>query len=304
MNILIVGGTGFIGSALTAALKKNHTITIASRTNLHQHSPCKTVYWHPQKPELLLDTLANSDVLINLAGAPINSVWTKRRKVAILQSRLETTRALVTILRTAPQKPHTFINASAVGYYGSRGEEIITEETPNGSGFLADVCKQWETEALKATERSLRVVLLRTGIILSMHGGMLPRIVLPMKLFVGASIGEPHQWIPWIHMTDVVRAIEFLIENTDIAGPVNLTAPQPSESRDFYRTLAQYLHRPLWFRIPPFIITSLFGEMGKELLLTSQRVLPAVLLHHGFKFQFENIGEALSNILAQRRRIE
>ncbi|MCX7983852.1 MAG: TIGR01777 family oxidoreductase [Bacteroidetes bacterium] len=298
MNILIFGGTGLIGSTIVPSLSKNHTVTVVTRKQYFTKLSSTYVLWDPQNLNTLLPFIEKSDILINLAGTPIVGYWTKRRKEKIIQSRITVTREVCTLLRKATQKPRLFINASAVGYYGSRGDDILTEHASKGKGFLAEVCSQWENEAQKASDFGLRVVLLRLGIVLSRYGGLFARIIMPMKLFGGITIGTTNQWIPWIHIDDVVGAIEYIIAVTSLSGAVNLVAPHPVLAKEFYTTIAKQLNRPLWFQISPNILARLTGEMGKELILGSQRAVPEKLCKVGYPFKFEYFLTAISDLLA------
>ncbi|MCX7985013.1 MAG: TIGR01777 family oxidoreductase [Bacteroidetes bacterium] len=298
MNILILGGTGLIGSALIPILSKSHTVVVATRRkSLSNINPY--IVWSEANPGILQPTIENSNVIINLAGTSIASLWTKKRKKSILQSRLRTTHLLTSILHSASRKPQLLINASAVGYYGSRKGETLTEESSKGAGFLAFVCEKWENEALKATNWGIRVILLRFGIVLSQKGGILSHIFPLMKVLGGFSIGTDNQWMSWININDVVRIIEYSLTASSLSGPVNAVAPYPIEAKQFYLLIARHLGCSRLLRFPPTIISVLFGEMGKELLLTSQYAIPQKLFTIGYRFQFEHFTDALHDILNQ-----
>jgi hypothetical protein len=297
MNILITGGTGFIGSALSVGLLSNgHNVIITSRhRNSLWYEDRGILKWRP--PDLIpKDIMSRIGAIVNLAGEPITSGrWTKARKDRILSSRIETTRAMVESMRAVKPVPGLLISASAIGYYGPRGDEYITEEDSPGEDFLAQVCKSWEEEALKAQDLGVRVVLLRIGIVLGSGGGALPRMALPFKLFLGGSIGSGRQWFSWIHIDDVVGIIRHIIENATITGPVNLTAPQPVTNKEFSSTLARVLGRPAWLPVPALILKIALGELA-DVLLTGQRVLPEKILKAGYKFKYPGIEEALRAI--------
>lgn len=297
MNTLITGGTGFIGSALSSGFLSNgHNVVITSR---HRdglwYEDRGILKWRP--PDLIpADIMSRINTVINLAGEPITSGrWTKARKDRILSSRIETTRAIVESMRAVKPVPGLLISASAIGYYGPRGGEYITEEGSPGEDFLAQVCKAWEEEALKAQDLGVRVVLLRIGIVLGPKGGALPRMALPFKLFLGGPIGSGRQWFSWIHMDDVVGIIRHIIENTTITGPVNLTAPQPVTNKEFSSALARVLNRPAWLPVPALLLRIALGELA-DILLTGQRVIPEKILKAGYKFKYQRIEEALRAI--------
>jgi hypothetical protein len=294
MNILITGGRGFIGSALSRELKgSGYNVTITTR---HRADSKDMLTWNP--PALIpTDILAKFDAIINLAGESIAAGrWTKKRKERIMSSRINTTRALVESIRNIPiKKPKILISASAIGYYGPHGDEYVTEETPPADDFLAEVCKRWEAEALKAQELDMRVVTVRIGGVLEADGGALARMVIPFKFFIGGPIGSGRQWFPWIHRDDIVGIIKFALENESISGPINATAPQPVTNKEFSSALGKALNRPSSLAVPGFVIKLLLGELG-DILLTGQRVLPEKVLKAGYKFKYPEVNEALRAI--------
>ncbi|NOZ69543.1 MAG: TIGR01777 family protein, partial [Deferribacteres bacterium] len=252
--------------------------------------------WNP--PELIPpDTVSGFDAVVNLAGEPVApGRWTSERKKRILSSRINTTRALVQSMQQAQKRPRVLVSASAVGYYGPHNDEYVTEETPPGSDFLADVCVKWEAEAFRAEALNIRVVTVRLGAVLGADGGALPRMVLPFKLFLGGPIGSGRQWFSWIHIDDVAGIIRFALENNAVSGPVNATAPTPVTNRDFSSALGRALHRPSCLPVPAFMVRLIFGEMG-EMLLTGQRVLPDKALKAGYRFKYADLDDALKAIL-------
>jgi uncharacterized protein (TIGR01777 family) len=233
------------------------------------------------------------DGVINLAGEPIAAKkWTHLQRHRIESSRVDGTNSLVQAIANAAVRPKFLISASAVGYYGPRGDETVTEETPPGNDFLSFVCRQWEEEAKKAEELGVRVARLRTGIVLGSGGGALAKMVEPFKFFVGGALGSGQQWMSWIQLEDHVRLILELIENTHMSGPVNATAPNPVRNKEFCQTLARVLHRPCWAPVPGFALKLLLGDMA-DMLLTGQKVIPAAAQKFGFRFRYPTLEEAL-----------
>ncbi|MCK5138405.1 MAG: TIGR01777 family oxidoreductase, partial [Thermodesulfovibrionia bacterium] len=254
-----------------------------------------------QAPALIpSDTMSDFDAVINLAGEPIvSSRWTKVRKERIMSSRIHTTHALVQSMQNAHQRPTVLISASAIGYYGAHEDEEVTEETQPATDFLAEVCKAWEAEALKAQELGVRVVLIRIGAVLESDGGALPPMTIPFKFFLGGPIGSGKQWFSWIHRDDMVGIITYALENDFVSGPFNATAPQPVTNREFTSALGKALNRPSWLSVPGFIVRLSLGELG-SVLLTGQRVLPEKILKAGYKFRFNEVNEALSAIFGKQ----
>ncbi|WP_044895129.1 TIGR01777 family oxidoreductase [Bacillus alveayuensis] len=299
MKIAIAGGTGFVGKALTSYLEKQgHDIYILTRkprasTNDRIHY----IEWltPESQPEKYISSI---DAFINLAGEPINSGrWTERQKQRIINSRLSATRAVLELIRKLDKKPQVLINASAIGIYGTSWNEVFTESsTKTGSDFLARTVIVWEEEAKKAEQLGIRTVLARFGMILGKEEGALPRIVLPYKLFIGGTVGSGDQWLSWVHIKDVVRSIEFILNNENISGAVNITAPHPTKMKEFGQTIAKVLHRPHWLPVPDFALRLLLGEMS-ILVLEGQRVFPEKLQKFRFNFSFSSLEEALYDIL-------
>jgi NAD dependent epimerase/dehydratase family enzyme len=277
MKIAIAGGTGFIGSALcTRLLEQGHSLIMLTRSQSHPSgSPNqKWVSWNPPSPGAWEKAIDGSDGVINLAGEPIvGKRWTEAQKEKIRSSRTGTTRSLVTSIAKVGERPKWLINGSAVGYYGPRGDEVVTETAESGEDFLARTCREWEEEAKKAEDYGLRVIRLRTGIVLGKNGGALAKM-------------------PWIHLEDEVGLIEFLMENPDAHGPINATAPNPVTMKEFCKTLGKVLHRPSWAPVPAFALRTLLGEMA-NILLTGQRVLPSEAQRLGYTFRYPMLHEAL-----------
>ena len=288
MKILMTGATGLVGTALVAVLVGDgHMVCrlVRPKTKTEGGAPGTfDVAWNPETGELG-GAAVGAEAVINLAGASIaDGRWTDTRKKLLRSSRVDATRALVTALEKMNGKPDVLVSASAIGYYGNRGDEVLTEESAPGSNFLADICKEWEAEALRAEEFRTRVVLARFGIVLSKDGGALPKMILPFKLGLGGRIGSGEQWMSWIALADVVEILRFALNNRELCGPVNVVAPQPVRNAEFTKTLASALHRPALIPAPAFALRLAMGEMAEALLLSSQRVVPEKLNKAGYRF--------------------
>jgi uncharacterized protein (TIGR01777 family) len=293
-KIIVAGGTGLLGTALVGALQDDrHMVVVLTRRPTRDNE----VRWSPQYAEgLWTSALDNAHAVINLAGASIaGGRWTTARKAAIRDSRIQATGALVKAIAALGQPPPIFISSSAVGYYGSRGDEPVTETTAPGSDFLAHVCRDWEAAASQLSPAA-RVVLLRSGVVLARHGGALPQMALPFKLFAGGPAGSGRQFMSWIHLHDWVATVKWALASQHIAGPLNVTAPEPVTNEDFSRSLGRVLGRPAWLKAPSFALRLMLGEMADALILGGQRVLPAVAQQHGFAFQYPTLESALRQI--------
>ena len=274
MNIAITGASGFIGRHLMRSLAQaGHSVCA-----LRRHAPP-----------------AESDVVIHLAGEPVAQRWTAEARQRIRESRIAGTRNLVDALGRLPRRPKALICASAIGYYGSRGDEILTESSAPGSGFLPEVCVAWEREAQAAESFGIRVVRVRTGLVLAAGGGALQRMLPPFRMGVGGRLGSGRQWMSWIHLEDLTAMFLFAVES-QVRGPLNGVAPQPATNSEFTRELARMLRRPAVFPVPEFALRLLFGEMA-DVLLTSQRVVPAAAQAAGFRFRFPQLSPALEDLL-------
>ena len=301
MNILITGGTGFIGSALSRELSNSgHKVIIASRRKTPPKlENIEIVRWDIQTP-LSSEIMSGIDAVINLAGESlISGRWTKKRKERIMSSRVNTTRLLVESMKNANPKPKVLISVSAVGYYGPHGDEYVTEDFPPASDFLAEVCKAWEKEALKAQELGVRVVITRFGVVLESDGGALSKMAIPFKFFLGGHLGSGQQWFSWVHREDLIGFMKYALENESVSGHFNLTSPQPVTNKEFCSALGKALNRPSWFHVPAFMIKLTLGEVGK-VLLTGQRVLPEKALKAGYQFKYPEINEALRAIFGRK----
>jgi uncharacterized protein (TIGR01777 family) len=309
MNILMTGATGLVGTALVKSFTaQGYTIYRLTRAE-NPKSRAKElgvfdVPWNANSGEIggsvgsgSLQVPAIVDAVINLAGAPIvGGRWTKDRKALLRSSRVDTTRGLVSAIAKMVKRPPVLISASAIGYYGNRGDEMVTEKSAPGTDFLAELAKEWENEAVKAEELGVRVVLLRFGIILAKEGGALPKMMLPFKYGLGGKLGSGRQWTSWIALQDVVAIIQAALQSDSWKGPVNLVAPQAMRNSDFTKSLAKVMHRPAIFAAPAFALRLAMGEMA-ETLLGGVRVAPQVLEQYGYRFLHANLEEALNAIL-------
>lgn len=292
-KVVIAGGTGFVGTFLSKKLiDLGYEIVIVSRS---KHHPKKEHISYASYSELS-ESVNGSVAVINLAGYNLfDDRWTEAIKKTIVSSRVETTQKLVNAINAAASKPEVFISASAVGIYGNRGAEFLREDSPIGSDFLADVCKQWEDEAQKI--KAVRLVIPRIGIVLEKNGGALGKMLTPFKLFVGGPLGNGKQFFPWIHMEDVVNSIIQAITNTKFEGVFNCVAPQPVTMAQFAAVLGDVLHRPSLFAVPEFALSLLLGE-ATGALVASQRVVPQKLKEWGFEFAHEDLKMALKSAIA------
>jgi len=302
MKILITGGTGFVGQALVRTLiQQGHEATIVTRS-FRKSGPTQPgvtlVEGDPTQKGEWQKSVGGHDVIINLAGASIFGRWTDEIKRALRESRILTTRNLVDAIQDHRIK--TFISTSAVWYYGFRGDEELNEESSPGKDFLAQLAVDWEKEALRAKDRGVRVVLTRFGIVLGEEGGALGQMIPLFKKDLGGPLGSGKQWFSWIHREDLIRAMLFLFEHTEISGPVNLTAPNPVRNKDLAAAIGKAMRRPAFMRVPGFMLRLALGEFG-SVLLEGQRVIPQRLLQSGFQFQYARIDEALAKIVENKK---
>ena len=297
MKITISGASGLIGRRLLKLLStEGHSIEVLSRhagTNLP--GGVKLSVWDPAKSEPPAESLRDADAVIHLAGAPIAQRWTADVKRQIRDSRIVGTRNLVSALEKLAKRPQVLVSASAIGYYGSRGDEVLTESSAPGNDFLADLCKDWEREARAAEGIGMRVVPVRTGVVLDARGGALARMLPPFKMGLGGKIAGGRQWMSWIHAEDLAGIYRHALANP-VSGPVNGTAPNPVTNGDFTTELGRGLKRPTIFPLPGFMLKLMFGEMA-EVLLGSQRVLPKHTEEAGYRFRFPQLGPALADVL-------
>jgi hypothetical protein len=303
--VLITGGTGFIGRALTREfLDAGYDIVVLSRyprnASCKVDNRVKVVQWNTTTLNGWASYADGALAIVNLAGESIGTGrWLGKKKKQILESRVNAGKAIVEAVEQAKNKPQVVIQGSAVGYYGDGGDEILSENSSTGAGFLADVCKQWEQTIQPVAALGIRLIVVRIGVVLGPCDGFLSRVMPVFRLFLGGRIGSSKQWLSWINIYDVVGAIRFLIENPNLKGIFNLTAPHPILSKDFYALLGKAMHRPVLLSVPAFMLKVLMGEMATELLLSSQRAIPKRLLQAGYRFKYVDPGLALKNIIKE-----
>ena len=299
MKIVISGATGFIGSILTDRLwDQYHDLTLLSRRPPAETDVTKKRWfaWQPGLGGEWEGAVDGADGIINLAGEPIaEKRWSEAQKEKLRSSRLVATRSIVHAIAKAERKPKFLINASAVGYYGPRGDEVITESAGPGQDFLARLCVEWEDEAKKAESLGVRVALLRTGIVLAKGKGALAKMTPPFKMFFGGPLGRGQQWMPWIHIDDEIGLISYLIENEAARGAFNGTAPNPVTMNEFSKLLGDVLNRPSWVRVPSSVLTAMVGEMS-DMLLNGQRAVPDAAVKLGYAFNYPHLSEALRSL--------
>ena len=297
MKIVLTGATGMIGGSLAGRLSKaDHALVLLSRNPPAQNKLAKTQWlsWQPGGEGEWARAVDGADAIVNLAGEPIaGKRWTPKQKEILRSSRIDGTKALVDAIAKATVKPKVLISASAVGYYGPHGDELLNEDSKPGDDFLARLCIDWEAEANKADALGVRVCLLRTGIVLAKGQGALKKMVPPFKMFAGGPLGSGRQWMPWIHLDDEVGMIQFLLENERARGAFNGTAPNPVTMQEFCKALGDVLNRPAWARVPPSVLALMVGEMA-DMLLTGQRATPDAAVKLGFRFKYPRILEALA----------
>jgi uncharacterized protein (TIGR01777 family) len=297
MKVLVSGSTGLIGQALIPLLvESGHEVTRLVRGRA---KPAQTeVQWDPVAGTLAHQGLEGLDAVVHLAGENVAGRWTKAKKARIRESRVNGTRLVAEALTRLDQPPRVLVSASAIGYYGDRGEEVLTEQSTPGLAFLSDVCQQWEAAAELAARAGIRVVSLRIGFVLSRQGGGLAQMLTPFKLGLGGRIGSGRQYMSWIAIDDLVSIMLFALTHEDLKGPVNAVAPNPVTNLVFTKTLGRVLHRPTIFPVPAFAARLAFGQMADELLLASARVEPAALLKAGYQFRFHTLEPALRHYCA------
>ncbi len=311
-RIVVAGGTGLLGRALADSLADSghdvivltrhaSSLTIDTANAVTTHAGVRLAHWNPTgEPGPWTAFLDGARAVVNLAGQSIASGrWTAARKRRIRDSRLNATRSLVAGLAACAAPPPVFVSQSAVGYYGPRGDEPLGEDAPPGSDFMARLCVEWEAIA-RGAEAYTRATVLRTGLVLSLEGGALPRMLLPFKLFAGGPLGSGSQYISWIHVDDWVALVTAAIEVASVSGAVNATAPNPVTNREFAKTVGAVLGRPAWMPAPAFAMRALLGELADALLLTGQRVVPTRALALGFKFRYADLRPALESVLRRR----
>jgi uncharacterized protein (TIGR01777 family) len=297
-RILVSGVSGPIGAALLPSLRAGGcaVVRLVREAATGGAQSDTQIPWDPAQP-ISSETVSGFDAVIHLAGESIIGRWTAVKKEKIRESRIAGTSNLAQALANAKVKPRVFISSSAIGYYGDRGDEILKEESPAGTGFLPEVCREWEVATEAAAEAGIRTVQIRTGIVLSTAGGALAKMLTPFKLGLGGIVGSGLQWMSWIDVRDMVGAIQHIVKTDQLRGPVNLVAPTPVRNAEFTKTLASVLSRPAFFPIPAFVVKLVFGEMGETVLLGSQRVEPRQLVASGYPFQFRELQGSLKATL-------
>lgn len=300
MKILITGGTGFIGSALTRSfLDQGYDVSVLSRNvdSVKKHSG-SVVNALGNLQQIKADD--SYDIVINLAGAPIfGTRWTDERKKVIRDSRVGLTEELISCIARMTIKPKLLISSSAIGYYGNQGNTVLTEQSATAHDFSQNLCVDWETTAKQAEQLGVRVCLIRTGLVIGHGGGLLQRMLLPFRLGLGGRLGDGEQWMSWIHRQDWIRIVNTMITDSSMQGAYNATAPNPITNNEFTDILAGILKRPALLPVPDWLLKTLLGEMS-ALILGSQRVIPERLLTQGFKFQYENLTDALKQALLDK----
>jgi uncharacterized protein len=296
-RVLVSGVSGLIGTALVPTLEASGAEIarlVRAESGPSPGTATEVVPWDSAKP-LAPEAVSGFDVVIHLAGESIVGRWSAAKKQKIRDSRVTGTRNLAEALAQAKNKPQVFVCSSAIGYYGNRGDELLRENSHAGTGFLAEVCREWEAATQPAISAGIRTVQIRTGIVLSAKGGALGKMLTPFKLGAGGRIGDGRQWMSWIDIEDMIGAIHHILKNDLVQGPVNMVAPKPATNAEFTTTLSSVLSRPAIFPMPAFAVKAVFGEMGETVLLGSQRVEPAKLVSTGYPFRFRELRESLQN---------
>ncbi len=304
MNIVVTGGTGFIGHALVdESARQGHDVVVLSRKpGSPARSSVRYVQWDARTPGPWQTEVASADVVVNLAGEPIaEGRWTDSRKRILFDSRILSTRILVDALVARPAPLPVLVSASGIGYYGPSDDRLLDERSPLGEGFLAQLSATWEAEALRAGQFGTRVVLLRTGMVLEQEGGALPRMLLPFRLFAGGPVLPGTQWVSWIHRADLIGLIQWAIATPTVSGPVNAVAPGAVTMRTFCATVGRTLHRPSWLPVPGLVLHLVLGELG-TLMTTGQRIDPAQARAGGYAFRYPTLDPALRAIAAKEQR--
>lgn len=306
-RVIVTGATGFIGKALCYRLAEEGYEVIALTRSLEKGiklfgNLAIAAKWDGKSAENWLDFVDGALAIVNLAGENIGSGrWTPQKKQSILKSRLDAGLAVVEAVESVKKKPEVVIQASAIGCYGSRADDLIDENSSPGEGFLAGVAKEWELSTQKVESLDVRRVVIRSGVVLDRKGGAFLRLLKPFRFFAGGPLGSGRQWFSWIHLADELEAIIFLLKREDLQGVFNLTAPEPLIQKDFARLLGKVLRRPSWLPVPGFMLRLFLGEMAEEMLLVSQRVAPRRLLEAGFSFRYPQMELALREIFENKK---
>jgi len=301
-RVIIAGAAGFIGRALCQALHGDYEVVALSRDALRASGViaewATVLEWDARTAGTWARQAEGAYAIINLAGENLaGGRWTQARKASIVQSRTNSATAIVDAVSGAKAKPEVVIQASAVGYYGSRGDKLLDEDSAAGSGFLADVCRRTESVAARVEWSGARYVAVRSGLVLAREGGILARFLMPYRFFLGGTLGHGRQWLSWISLEDEIRAIRFLLEEPSLSGAFNLTAPNPVTMKQFSQVLGQVLHKPVWAMVPAFALRLVFGRMAEQTLLASQKAFPKRLTEAGFTFTYPELQTALEAIV-------
>lgn len=298
LTVAVTGATGMIGSALVARLRaQGHVVRRLVRAS--RSAEQDDIVWDPSHGVLDAQKLEGTDAVVHLAGEPIARRWTPERRRSIRDSRVKGTELLARGIASLTVKPRVMLSGSAIGFYGDRGDAPTDETTPHGSGFLSQVVQEWEAATAPASDAGIRVVLLRSGVVLSARGGALEKLLPPFRLGVGGPIGSGRQWMSWISLEDELRAIEFALFDDDLHGPVNLTAPTPVRNAEFASTLGRVLARPAVVPVPAFALELMYGEMARETILAGQQVAPGALMSAGFEFRHPTLEQGLRGELGR-----
>lgn len=299
-NVIIIGGTGFIGQNIYRNLDDPYLPYVVSRSGDKARSiygkDVKVIEWDARNidPDKFPEKVY---AVVNLAGENLAKPWTGKQKKKIRQSRIKSAEAVASLVNKLNPKPEVVIQASAVGYYGNGGEDILTEKSSRGKGFLADVVFEWEKTLDAIDNNKTRKIFIRSGIVLGEEKGIIGKIKLPFKFFLGGPLGSGKQWMSWIHIEDEVRAIKHLLDSSEAEGAYNLVSPEPVRQKDLMKALGRAMNRPSWFRVPAFLLKLFMGDMAEEMLLVSQRAKPAHLLEEGFEFKYGNIEKAMNDLI-------
>ena len=302
-KILITGGTGFIGRNLCSRLSEaGYGIVVLTRNTEKAKQifgdKVKPVQWDNKSATGWLDHADGAQAIINLAGDNIGSGrWTQKKKQRILESRIHAGTAVLEAIRQVENKPKVLLQASGIGIYGDRHDDLLDETASPGSGFMPDLANQWEQSVKEVAEMGVRLVYLRTGVVLAKDADFIKRVLLPFRFFIGGHLGSGKQWISWIHLDDEIRAIEFLLKRKDLQGVFNLSTPNPVTYQAFFKSFGNAMNRPSWFHVPGFMLKILLGEMAEGLILNGQRAIPKKLLKAGFEFNYPELEPALTEII-------
>ena len=303
MKVIITGATGLVGSALVRSLLADgheETRLVRGGAQSFRAPGTAAVHWDPERGEIDAKELEGHDAAVHLAGEPIaEGRWDEAKKRRVMESRAKGTRLLAETLAGLSAKPRVLVSASATGFYGDRGDEVLREESASGDDFVSEVCREWEKGTLAASQAGIRVAHLRIGLVLSAEGGALPKMLTPFKLGVGGKLGSGRQYVSWITLEDLVRVIRRAVDDESIRGPVNAVAPAPVTNEEFTKAIGRALGRPTFMAVPAFAVRLAFGEVADELLLASTRAEPARLREAGFEFKHPEIGEAMRSVLGK-----